>query len=187
MFYRWRSGVNICTVLTFLVVYFPTQGLPPIPEPEWQTYGSKEGNFTIKLPDKPAAHVRETELTGVPGKTRFQSLELEEEEIIYAVSFTDLPQEVVARKDFLDKVGFANLGGIFSIKLDAQAGTATTFRGYPGRKFQFSFPDHGEVVARVLLVKQRLYIILAAAEEIDAETPEVKKFLDSFAFHNDPQ
>jgi hypothetical protein len=154
--------------------------------PRWNDYVSQEGNFGVVLPGKPDYHIHEAEVNGVPGKTTFHTMELDEGGIVYAVAYADLPKEVEPNKELLDKIGLANLAGVFSFKVDNQPGIETTFRNYPfpGKKYSFSVPFQGEAIVRVYLVHRRLYLIMACGEEISQETESVKRFMDSFDFYD---
>lgn len=157
--------------------------------PSWEAYVCQEGNYGIMLPDKPESFVRETEVPGLKGKTKFYTMELDHDHF-YVSAYADLPKEVEPTKDLLQTICYANFAGVFeNVKVEPiPSGIIQDFKGkYPGLRYRFIVQNHGQVVMWVILVKHRLYVLMACGEEIEPGDEEVQKFLDSFDFYDDPE
>lgn len=162
-------------------------GLAVLLWPTWEEYASREGNFGVELPGRPVAHVRQTEVTGLPDKMLFNTLELEYEDL-FAVAYADVPATIEFKpEELLDQINIVNLAGIFNAKYQSLPRGSTTFRGYPGRNYSVFVPGHGAIAARVLLVKRRIYLLAVCGEEVTFDREDVKRFLDSFDFVDDPK
>lgn len=155
--------------------------------PSWDVYVSQEGNFGIMLPARPESFVREAEVPGLPGKTRFFTMEVDHD-YFYVAAYADLPKEVETNRKLLEKIRYAQFAGVFT-KLTVDplpTGIIQDFKGFPGLRYRFIVREHGHTVMWVILAKQRLYVLMACAEDIEPNDDIIKRFWDSFDFYDDP-
>lgn len=183
-----KSNAGTIIVVLLLAVVTFAAALVWMFWPTWKEYASREGNFGVEMPGEPAPHIREVEVNGLPGKTRFSTMELEESDgDLFGVAYTDIPPEVEFKPDeLLEKLNMANLAGMISTKLTTLPRGPTTFRGFPGRDYTITVPD-GTIFARVLLVKRRIYLLVVMGEEVRPDREDVQRFMTSFDFVDDPK
>ena len=166
---------SLALLLTQFGVPALRAGLP------WQTFTSTEAGFHVLVPAAPADEVQniQTDAGPIPMRT-FTAKGLDAQ---YVVAFADYPAAVVAAQTSETLLSSARDGSVRSLsKAVVSDERPVTLNGtYPGREYRADISDQGlSVVARIYLVKNRLYETLAIVPLQKATPADAQKFLDSF-------
>ena len=128
--------------------------------PKWETYKSKDGNYSVSLPGKPK------EKTVDSGVTKAKTIFLETDDLTFSVAYGDIPNVDESSKE-------ANFPDIWLPRLrdDAVKNTKgkllkddkiTVDDKYPGRDLSIELPEkQGVFRLRIVLVGKRAYHIVA--------------------------
>ena len=145
-----------------------------VAQADWKEFSTTEGGFAVSMPGAPKQE-KETDQDGLTSYSF--SVELEQPESVYMVTYYDVPEVAQATpeqvKELLDgapdafaKGGNTNLTRSQNITLD----------GNPGREFDFTSDEGFAGKGRVYLVKQRLFLVVG----VTPQTQNAQRFLDSF-------
>jgi len=145
----------------------------------WQTYTAPDAKFSVRLPGK--ANVETKQLPGEDGKTTSLTLIGVEptRDTAYTCSYFDSES---LSKEPPQQALEASMAG----SLTKMSGTVTslqhiTVQGYPGIDWHARAHGNSLVDARMILVGDRLYMIMAVARaDRDREPKTVHKVFDSF-------
>lgn len=149
--------------------------------PDWREFTSAEGQFSVALPGTPVDKPRKA-ATAV-GQVDYHSYELElpRQGMSFAIAYFDFPVPVVSQQQL-------NLAFESRRKqvLEAASGKVAreetiTLNGHPGRDIEFTIPDKpGRGYVRMLFVKPRMYLLLLDGPRVGVDSPEAKRFFESF-------
>ncbi len=148
-------------------------------DPVWETFTSKEGNYSISLPGK----VKEKTVDN--GVTTVRSILLEGKELLYTVTAADIPNVEESSKE----AGFADIWlkrqrdrAVERVKGKLLKEEKITLDDkYPGRDVVIEPAEKDELVrARLVIVGKRFYLVMASGGKKAAESADADKFLKSF-------
>lgn len=150
-------------------------------QPQWVTFSTPEGRFSLQFPKQPTADVKDVET--VLGTLKMYTYTASSSTVTYMASFADYPNtpEPDRQQPVLDGVR----DGVAS-KLQAKIfeETKISLEGNPGREFRMSkIPENGPELIyhwRIYLVGRRLYQVAAGYYKRDSQSRELPKYFDSF-------
>jgi hypothetical protein len=143
-------------------------------------FTSKEGKFTITLPDKPTEKTIKSDLGNqkidthlfmVPGKDR-----------AFIVSYTDYPKDKIGddKDKFVSGVVERNVAPLKG-KVASNEKITLGAKKHPGREVRVELADKKQVYrARVYLVGERVYQVVVIGPEEFVKGKEVDDYLSSF-------
>jgi len=152
-----------------------------LPEPELtlNKLSSEAGNFSIDIPGKPQFITLPTTL--VNNKLNIFSFSTSTPSVVYAVSYFDLPKEVIVKN--VAKIFFDAIRDSTTIKDNSKVieESSINFEKHSGRFFKLKKNTGAIINTKLYLVNQRLYIIsvtMVDGQETKSELAD--KFLNSF-------
>jgi hypothetical protein len=137
---------------------------------DFKEYTSAQGKYSVLMPGTPK---KETRPAG-PLTLHFEMVENRND--AWGVGYADLPPGTPFDYEGAVK-GMANAnGGTVNVNRDF------TLDGVKGREVEISItkPVKGYTTARIIVVNNRLYEVLAVGTKQKLDDPEVKKFFESF-------
>jgi hypothetical protein len=147
--------------------------------PDWQTFTSPEGDFSVDMPGNPVADNQESSTDQGSITVHLYTVRIGNSD--YIVAYSDYPEGMIAAtgvQAFLDDI---RNNAINNTKGKLLAEETIELNGNPGRSLRVESPDGtGIAQARMLLVGNRLYQVFVATEKVNAETADVQRFLNSF-------
>ena len=151
----------------------------------WQEFSSTEGKFKVQFPGTPHQSSAPAESLGLVHVAQYQSAGLYS--AMY-IDYKETPKDLVATIELLDSLRLGELDqlvkqGITPILLSE---TTIFLNGHPGRVLVLEFSNR-IYRRKMLVVKNRIYIITATAPKDDATTRNKYetlslRFLNSFSF-----
>ncbi|MDY6786402.1 MAG: hypothetical protein SW833_28480, partial [Cyanobacteriota bacterium] len=168
----------------------PTEDTPPPSQLEpdatnWQDFTSTQGSFTVSLPGNPTEEIEPADPARGMLETGSYVWESEADEIAYGVFYKVLPIAPTTEQisGFLDSFRDDFVSEAF---IDGQliAERPIDIESYPGREIAVEGSD-GYVEARVYLVNERLYLLVAIAPNQTDFPQGGDRFLDSFQLISD--
>jgi hypothetical protein len=155
---------------------------PPSMAPsELREYYSREGGFSVLAPAEPTK--QEVEVLSDFGPIKVHLLQSISMSPIAActVMYSDYPDEAAARKIFDQRSeSIAKNGKIVSDK-------EISLDGYPGSEMRTKDGPGTFMVNRMILVKKRVYQVMTVSQEADVDSPQLRKFLESFRLKPEKQ
>jgi hypothetical protein len=147
-------------------------------ESDWKDLRPDGQKFSAKMPGEPK--LKQQEASTGAGPITVNQYVVEGRSYAYIVGYTDYPAKAIeganpegmldgGRDGALKNVRGAKLSKEEKIQLD----------GHPGRELHVDIPGKGKLVARFYLVKNRLYQLLAAGDDVTPEDKDVRRFLES--------
>jgi hypothetical protein len=167
--------------ISLMILFLNGMGLAFQERVEWPTLSSPEGRFSAVMPEKPQTNVRDVDTT--VGKLALYTFGASNNIGQYMISYADYPNEAsgdTQREAVLDGVRGGVLKGLAA---ELVSETRITLNGYPGRELRArKMSDGSELVFtwRTFLVGRRLFQLGVATSKVDAESPDIQKFLTSF-------
>jgi hypothetical protein len=152
------------------------------PAPKSQEFKSEAGKFSVMTP--------------VALKEQTQTMDMKVGKIVshmflgnfggigYGVGYSDYPEEAVRKSDPEKILDGARNGAVSNVNGKLVMETKITLEGNPGRELIVDAKStQGEdltIKSRLFLVKNRLYVVMAAAKKGKVAFSELDKFLQSF-------
>ncbi len=146
----------------------------------WKAFESKEGRFVVEFPGVPHPR-RNTRPTAKFGTLEQHMFLLEVPNTgVFSVSYMDYPRGAMDKykADQLLDDARDNVLKISKGKLISEA--KVTMNGFPGRAIVFEGASNLVFSAHYYVAKERVYSALAYVPKASADSPHVKRFLDSF-------
>lgn len=165
---------NICC--NFAYKYAHHNSLPA----KWLPYTSKKGKFTIEFPGKPA--VLETALYGTEyGKIILYTASYEPDpNHSFNVSYCDYPKSFLRKSDPIELMENARLAALDNS--DIQNDSVFTINGYSALRCVAYYPkSKSHMYYQIMLVKNRLYQILAGSLIDEEDNYDYLRFFNSFS------
>jgi hypothetical protein len=146
---------------------------------QFQEYTSSDGRYKVSFPGTPQAKTSQS-----PGGVTMSAMGVDEKDGAYLVQYGDLSippgetdQQLQQRLDALRDATGQALGGKVTrftpIKLAGK---------YPGRELEATVPSkNGTLRARMYLVNQRLYEVMAVGTSSWVSSPNTNTFFNSFS------
>jgi hypothetical protein len=147
---------------------------------DWKEFNSQECRCSAQFPGTPQPKTQGMQ-TKV-GTLEARMFMLEVPGAFYAMAYVDYPKDALAKKAPDELLDGARDGAVGNVKGKLTTETKVSMSGYPGRELRIDAPGDLALVARIYLVKERLYQILVVMPKSKESDAEAKKFLDSFKF-----
>jgi hypothetical protein len=145
----------------------------------WKTYSYPEAGFSAAFPAKPKEG-NQAHQSGSFGRLESKVYLVEHGGVAYVVSATTLPGKARDEKTPAALLDDARNGFVAGVKGKLQREGEIALKGFPGRDVEVSAA--GQVVfARLYLVRDRLYQLVAVFPKENVGAPDARRFLDSFA------
>jgi hypothetical protein len=174
--FAWRFGSVLRFALPALLLISGCNKAPGPALAGWKPF-SPDGKFTVLMPGTP---VEQPPVTNSEFEAKKFSIRTAMSHVSgLAIAYADQPNRPVQTDpskvlDALREQAKTDLRGqLLSEK-------AITLQGYPGRELRLAIPDGYEALQRIYLVDKRLYSLIVIAGSKGLDSPEAKKFLDSF-------
>ena len=145
---------------------------------DWQTFHSSEGRFQARFPVLPKPSTKQ----GADYLHHLFTAVMQDQAVTFVVDYFDLSPEQTKQhatpderlKWVQDKL--VSDTEEFSAKKIQQA-------GFPGRELQFTGTEGALMIARLLVVENRMYqyAVTGPASRVSAVSEDVRRFLDSFS------
>lgn len=148
--------------------------------PKAAPFASKDGKFSINLPDKPSEKTRK--IKSGDRELDLHVFSVEQKDRAVVVTYLDYPKGTVGddKDKFLAGVVERNVG-LLKGKVSAEEKIALGKAKHPGRDVKVDMPDKKQLYrARVFLVGDRVYQIVVLGPEEFVKGKEVDACLDSF-------
>jgi len=162
----------------FLLIVLCAVFAVPASGQEWQTVTSREGHFSAAFPGTPES------LTSIVENEEndmiVHSLILEQGPRAFAVHYTDYPVSMLHNANidtFMYNVREGVLESVDGRLLSEEPFVADT--AFSGRSYRIDLPEGNMMRMKLVLVRQRLFQILAAMPVDDGYSPEIMRFMDS--------
>ena len=146
--------------------------------PEWKTYTSREGKFTILLPGEPTTGYRPIGMDSPTSVTNV--INLQTPTAAYIIAYFDppaAPSGSAKIKKAIDETR-DQIVKMYSLKLENEVDIDST--SYPTRVLKMKTPDGKEFLSRVFLVRQRIYHVSIVLLGKEPESSNVARYFDSF-------
>ncbi len=124
---------------------------------DWKQVMSKDGGYSITMPDEPMDDTRPFDIPS--GSVDFRINSMTAKGVYYGVGYGDYPSQAIGTKtpkDLLDELRDAALKA-FLVKMNAEKDI--TLNGHPGREVEYENPDGLVGKARVYIVGKRMYVV----------------------------
>lgn len=151
----------------------------------WQEFSSSDGGFKVQFPGTPQQSSAPVPSFGPVHVAQYQSAALYS--AMY-MDYSETPKDLVATIELLDSLRLGELDQLVKegITPNLFSETTTSLDGYPGRLLVLEISNR-MYRRKMLLVKNRVYIITATAPKDDAITGKKYetlslRFLNSFSF-----
>ncbi len=103
----------------------------------------------------------------------------------FIVGYTEFGSHLKVTKSNADMLlDAARNGMVQNAQSKVASETRITFHGRPGRDYKLVTKEGYIMHLRMILAETRLYQVGVAAPKEDANSPEIKKFIDSFRFNS---
>jgi hypothetical protein len=150
-----------------------------IQQPTWTEFSLEEGGFSVLMPTKPLQQT----LPAAESVNVHIYLSLGANGTGYLASYADLQDAPADQAQTIKALDDARNGQLKTSKGKLLRETTITIEGYPGRELKIEIAT-GEMITRILVVKQRLYQLLGIVPESivgsEGSAQDVAKFLSSF-------
>jgi hypothetical protein len=147
---------------------------------DWREFTSAEGRYRVLLPGTPR-HQTQNQPTMVGNiLMHLDVVERNGGRSGFCVLYADFPfdrLDPVQEKQVLD---FGVMGGAMGAKGKLVSSRDVTLGAHRGKEMEIDVPGKGKMIGRIYLVRNRLYILLAAGPGLSAASPDVTKFWGSF-------
>ncbi len=156
---------------------------PPIDAAAWQEVVAADGRFRLLMPGEP--EIRVQQVAGMRGPLTVLGVERKREDAAFFLSHGEIEPWDLERVPLARRFAEARDGML----ANTPGGRCVAERpidldGAPGREFILEVPGKGTLVARAYAAGRRWYVLLAAGRGYQPDTPDVRKFHDSFRLIN---
>lgn len=144
---------------------------------------SKDGKFTVALPDKPTERPIKSKFGDAEITIRLFSVNQKDKGRAFVVSYTDYPKTAIgANADkFVGERADANVSNLKG-KLLSNEKTTLGKAKHPGREVRFEITDKKQTYrARVFLVGERVYQVVLLGPDDFVKSKEADDYFASFA------
>jgi hypothetical protein len=146
---------------------------------EWTDYKSEAGRFVASFPGKPRESSK-TVNTAI-GSIEMKMYGVSEKQTSFSVAVADYPPEHVKQIGSTVLLDKARDGAVSNTQGTLLSEQIIQVEGNPGRELKISAAGgKGTIRAKVFLVGNRLYHVVAVTPVEESYTPQVRRFLDSF-------
>ncbi|MEP6774665.1 MAG: hypothetical protein ABJA50_03640 [Chloroflexota bacterium] len=157
----------------------------PTPKPVerhagWYNFTSSEGAFSVLMPRTPD----ESSATDGPSGHTELMYGAKIGSIAYVVRYADYPPDVIQKAGTENWLDSERDFLVISVPGKLMSERTISIDGYPGRELRVQADDGKSRIARLYLVRNRLYKVYAVMPDDRSITPKVEQFLDSFTLLN---
>jgi hypothetical protein len=147
---------------------------------EWKPYSNDECRCSAQFPGTPQQ--RNQPMRTNLGNLDAKMVTLEVPDAFYAIAFVDYPKDKLDKSKATpeDLLNGARDGAVANVKGQLAKETKITMNGYPGRDLRIEAPGDLLLLARIYMVKERLYQSLVVMPKSRESGADAQKFLDSF-------
>lgn len=144
----------------------------------WETYTAPDGTFSVELPGKPQAETTQVPLEGGGTAIAHFIIAKPKDNTAYSCAYTE--HENINDKTPDQLLDSARDGSLRKIQGTVQSQKRITAQGHPGLEMQASARNNSLLDARLLVVGDRLYMIMAVATARTRDAKSVQRMFDSF-------
>ena len=155
----------------------------------WKEFSSTEGGFKVQFPGMPQLSSAPAESLGLVHVAQYQSAALYS--AMY-IDYKETPKDLIAVIELLDSLRLGELDQLVKQGITPKllSEISTSLDGYPGRLLVLEISNR-VYRRKMLVVKNRIYIITATAPKDDVTTKNSYealslKFINSFSFISQP-
>jgi len=153
------------------------------PGPRPKVFSSERGRFSVIVPAAMRGTVKSIE-TPLAGKVDLHLFLAQQGDTYYIVAYCDYPQEYIQKVDYDKLLDGARNGAVTDANGRIINETRIKMEGNPGREIVIEgTAENGQRMtwkARLILVRNRLYQIMAAAPKGRENIVEMNDYLKSF-------
>ncbi len=172
---KYIIGFAIVFIAGSWIIYFMSGG----DELEgFKRYNSKPGRFSVLFPGQPRKESKKMDTAA--GKLEFIMYRAGLKEIGFVVGYVDYPKEMFKKADIKKMLDSARDGAVKSVKGTLEDEKVLDFHGNPGREVEIKVPKKAITKARVFIIGNRLYQVMAVSESKKILDEKGPKFFDSF-------
>lgn len=152
----------------------------------WKEFSSTDGRFKVQFPGTPQQSSLPMQSSGAMHIAQYQSAAL------YSAMYFDYketPKDTVAMIELLDNLRLGELDMLVKqgTKFTVLSECTSSLDGYPGRILVLELSDNRIYRRKMLVVKNRVYVVTASAPRDDTKTGSSYetlslRFIDSFSF-----
>ena len=157
--------------------------------PEWETYTSADGQFSIKMPTN-TKKVDKTEITPFGKQIRHYiiwkptSLTIDRFKL-FQVSYTNFPNRYLSDSMMLQRMMDSSINtrvkDFAELEIESHP---ISLNGYPGRAFIFDVADNNTIaIVKQCIVNNKLYDLTVVLKRNYDTNKEVNAFFNSFQIH----
>jgi len=147
--------------------------------PEWTSFTSPEGRFTVLMPAKPKTEVKNTDTA--EGNLPMYLFSAANDNAYFLISYNDFSN--VNESNVQAALEAGRTGAIESMGGELISERKILLGSYPGLEFSAKKSSEGSEIianARLYFVDHRLYQLLVLAYKPHADSPDIQKFLTAF-------
>lgn len=145
---------------------------------EFEPYHSEEGRFSVSFPGEPESKTEQVE-TPV-GTLEFVMYSAGSRKTGFIVAYVDYSQEVMKDADAKKMLDGARDGAVRNVNGRLGTEKELDFYGKPGKEFEILAPKNAIIKARLILIGNRLYQMMAISQSRDILEEKTPMFFDSF-------
>lgn len=150
---------------------------------QWQQFGASEGGFTVSMPGQPVK--RQETLSTAVGPLHSSSYTVAPAQgVAYGVDYADYPVAVVQRYAPEAILDSARDALVAKVNGRVRSEQRISLSNSPGRELQLDVATGGFVRARIYLVGQRQYQVVAVTPDNKTASQDATTFLNSFKLLN---
>ncbi len=169
------TGVGYVAVTRLLPVF-----RPGIDAAAWRDYASPGGNFKAEMPGTPK-YTRQVQQVGADRlQVHTHEVQVGWPETSFSVSYSDYPPHVIQRIPVEARLDGSRDGAVKGIEGKLRHEKRLSLNSFPGRELEIEVPGKGTVMMRLYAVHQRIFILGVGGPWVKADSPDVKRFFDSF-------
>ncbi|MDH4129953.1 MAG: hypothetical protein OEV44_14445 [Spirochaetota bacterium] len=152
---------------------------------KWEVYKSPEGKFSVLLPVIPGRTVRKLNKTinTAGGSVDMKIFVLKSSNVIFYVSYADYPLKYIEKASSKKLLDNGRDGALNKVKGSLVSEKEISINKHPGRDIEI-LAKSLKLYARLYIVNNRLYQLIAIAPNKNVSVLEIKKFQKSFKLLN---
>ena len=167
--------LSLAILLAAVLCHF---GCSKPPVSEWKQFSPAGGGFSVLLPSDPTLEVQKAADGSEPKVYRLYPFLSNVRGM--AVGFADQPKGAAGQRPATKILDESRDVSVVDLKGKLVSETPITLQGYPGRELTVSVPNNYMVRMRIYVVGQRKYSLMIVALAKNIDSPEARKFFESF-------
>jgi hypothetical protein len=174
-------GIGLMAGSGYLAVTRLLPSLQPEVDPSaWRDFSPPGANFKVSMPGIPK-YSRLTQ-PGDPNRIEVHTHEirLARPKFSFGVSYSDYPDWVIRQRPVEARLNGSRDGAVQGIHGKLRSESSLSLNRFPGRELEIDLPGKETAIMRIYAVNQRIFILGAAGPNLKLNSPDVKRFFDSF-------